>query len=103
MDNKITGWIYSLWSGVFRTYEGYIQASIPHSDQGRFITANRSFQCSIHHGVVFNAVVWLSERDDDLARELLVTNELHNIDKLREKIENHQSKINILKEGPVHG
>ena len=52
-------------------------------------------------GVVYNAMVWLKERDDVLAAGLLVEHESYQIAQLKEKIKNHENKIDILYKGVI--
>lgn len=109
------GYLYSLWSGQLRIYEGSV---IPgrgrRSDYGRaeFILERRflddgtfivyqnkvekTMSCSINPGEVMNAVVWLTERDDKRACDILIEYEKACIATLQEKIDGHKNKIRIL-------
>lgn len=62
---------------------------------------NKRFLCSKEPRVVYNAVVWLPERDDDLARNILIKYEENVIALLQEKIDNHYVKMSILLEDPT--
>jgi len=92
--------LYSLWSGKFRVFEGDIRESGIGGHCGLFGSRIKRFLCSKEPRVVYNAVVWLTERDDNLARSILVKYEENAIALLQEKIENHYTKISILQEDP---
>lgn len=109
------GYLYSLWSGQLRVYEGSVHPGRGRrSDYGRatFILEQRflddgtsivydgrvdkTMMCSINPGEVVNAVVWLIERDDTRARDILIEYEKSCIITLQEKIDAHRNKIRIL-------
>ena len=60
-------------------------------------------QCAKDPEVVYNKILWLPDRDDDKARQILIEYEESQICKLQDKIQNHQAKINTLKEGAIYG
>jgi hypothetical protein len=93
------GYLYSLWSGRFKVYHGRVK---PRSRDGicNFITdEGKLFQCNPEPGMFHNALVWLEDNNETLARELLVDHENRQIAKLQEQIDNHLYKIKVLKSG----
>lgn len=114
MESSLHIFVYSIWSGELRVYEGDMHLIRPswrsqmlgenlEPRVGIFKNAVKRFECSTNPGVVHNKIVWLPERDDDKARQILIAYEETQIAKLQEKIQNHQAKINTLKEGPIYG
>ena len=91
-------YLYSLWSGRLVVHPGHVHKGYLNDDVGRFQSKNKSFGCSIHPGVMYNSVVWLEERNDDRAKDILIEYEETQITALQEKIDNHLHKIKILKE-----
>ena len=95
------GFVYSLWSGRFICKQGkLVQLGVPNDhlayicfDGKRLLVNNNS------PFVVYNAMVWLEERNDTLAASLLIDHERNQIKQLQEKIGNHQNKIDILYKG----
>lgn len=94
-------YLYSMWSGRLKAYEGsvYVYHGAATRPASFVIKNEKRFMCSDKPGEVCNAVVWLAEKDDKLARKILIEYEEKQIAALMEKVENHQSKIFILKEG----
>lgn len=90
-------YLYSLWSGMLKVYEGDIYSS-PWAGQGSFLSDGKRKGCSLEPKKVHNAMVWIPERDDQLARVILIQYEEMEIKKLQDKIENHLNRINILKD-----
>ena len=100
------GFLYSTWSGLFRVYEGRVVMSAYNKNNILFeqeAPARNVIQCAKDPEVVYNKILWLPERDDDKARQILIEYEEFQICKLQDKIQNHQAKINILKEGIING
>lgn len=102
--NVIKGYLYSMWSGKLRVHEGYVEES--KYARGRYhfhVTRGgkpiKRLMCSVEPGVITNATVWLPERDDQKAIDILVQYELEQIEKCKEKIEHHENKIETLKKG----
>lgn len=96
-----TGYVYSMWSGRLIAYKGTAYTSI-HEGMANFYTeSDKKIQCSTEPGTIYNAVIWLTERDDELAKKLLIDYEEKQISKLQEKIDNHRHKIKTIKEGAV--
>lgn len=94
------GFVYSLWSGRFICKQGKLvqlgdledHLAYIYFDGKRLLVNNSPF-------VVYNAMVWLEERNDTLAASLLIDHERNQIKQLQEKIGNHQNKIDILYKG----
>ncbi len=92
------GFLYSVWSGELRVREGKVVIGNPFRETYTFISKDAvSVTCSNHPGEVYNAMVWLEERDDQKAKELLIDYYQNKIDDLKEVIQGHQNKINLLK------
>ena len=87
--------LYSLWSGQLRVYEGDVHERW--RADGTFVTTTRNFACSVEPEIVHNAVVWLPEQNESLAKQILIQYHEKEISKLKEKIDNHLNKILILK------
>ena len=90
---------YSLWSGQLKMHEGKVYK---HPRGGAILESNnprspRLLNCAREEKEIYNAVVWLSEQDDELAKRILIEYEEIQIEKLQEKIDNHRNKIRILK------
>ena len=94
-------YLYSLWSGVFKEYKGSILDVRHHDGIARFASATKHISCATEEGVVYNAIVWLSESNEKLASEILIKYEELQIEKLSEKIDNHTNKIKRIKEGII--
>lgn len=101
MDDLKRGYIYSIWSGILRKYEGTISGTFDGGKTSLFIASNnkKRYLCSIEPEEVYNGMVWLSEENDELAISILVEYEECAIDALKERIDNHRSKINTLLKG----
>jgi hypothetical protein len=93
------GFLYSVWSGQLKVYEGDVYDAEYQTKQGRFYAPSikKGFQCGLQAGEVFNAVVWLAEENKELALQMLISNEELSMAILQEKMDNHINKIRILK------
>lgn len=107
------GYLYSMWNDRFTVYEGRIEGTIVIAvdplteeervirDYARFRSTDpraKSYQCSVYEGVVFNKTVWLSERNDQKAKEIFLQYEESKIKELEDLIESHKKFIEVLKE-----
>jgi hypothetical protein len=96
------GFLYSKWQGRFEVQEGYVMASNYSHWLGRFVIKQghkeKNLQCALESGEVYNAVVWLPERDDEKARQLFIEREASIIEDLKRKIKRHEQAIQTLKE-----
>lgn len=99
---NITGYMYSMWGGKLDSYEGYLMMSA-RPGRARFYkiandTIAGSLMCSNKPGVIVNSVVWLKERDDKKAAELLIQYERTQIEQCKMRIRHHEAKIKMLEE-----
>ena len=88
-------YLYSLWRGELKIHEGEIHRLW--SSDGVCVTNKRNVKCSLEPGAVFNSVLWLPEKDDQRAIEILIAYEENCILLLEEKIVNHRINIGKLK------
>lgn len=96
-------YLYSRWRGRFEVQEGYVRPaaySIGHAIFEIDGTKSKHRQCSTEPGVVCNGAVWLTERDDALARKIFTEYEWKRIAELQEEIQHHLWNIECLKENP---
>lgn len=104
---RTKGYLYSIWRDYLKIYEGeaitleYINENHRRIKPRRvslFVMNNgKKFGCSEEPGVVFNKMVWLTEKNDDIGRDLLIEYERLCIERLKEKIYGHRHTIEILK------
>lgn len=93
-------YLYSRYSGRTEVYQGYIS---PFNRYGARFTYKRAgkdayLQCPFEAGVVRHSVLWLSERDDQKAKELFIEHERNAICELQEKIKRREWNIKLLEE-----
>jgi hypothetical protein len=94
--------IYSPWRDRVAMYEGFVRSIGRRDDSAYFVNRTKRLSCARAAGEVYNSMVWLTERDDDRARKLLITHEEVQIGLIQKRIDNHRAKINTLKEGPIY-
>lgn len=98
-----TAYLYSTWSGNIAIKIGRVveHQGFRNTGTGTFIDENeiKIVSCHLEPGKIYNASVWLPQRDDEKAKEILVKYHENEIKKLKEKIENHINKINIIQGG----
>ena len=99
------GYVYSLWTGRFSCKKATIK-QYPDDSRNRGLSYARfadgtCIEVNISPLLVHNAIVWLEERDDAIAAEILVKYQEQQIAKLQEKILNHKNKIQTLKGGII--
>lgn len=102
---RTRGYLYSIWTGRIIVAEGYAEMILMNRNdvQGRFIVEDiasnkkKRYQCAAAPRLMFNKVIWLEERDDDLAKSLFIKYEEQCIKELEEKIKNHEQNIKTLK------
>jgi len=91
----IEGYVYSMWSGKFLGKPARIvhqdHRSIAVFKDDKYVVVNKM------PGQMYNAIVWLEERDDAVAASLLIEHEMKQIGLLHDKIENHEYRIKLLK------
>lgn len=103
MSNETKGYLYHRWRGRFEVLYGTI---VPlgyggrRKDRARFEyrsgRKDKYVQCWGEPGFIYYGVVWLQERDDELARKLFMEYEKNCIKELEEKIARHQWCIDTL-------
>lgn len=91
-------YLYSRYRGRFDVYEGDLRSS--NYGRGRYYQfifkrngKESCLQCSGESGVVHHSVLWLPERNDQLARDLFIEHERTIIKELQDKIEHHEWNI----------
>jgi len=87
-------YLYSLLNGRFTVHEGRVYE---YHKRGSFKSKTKSLGCAAEEGIVYNSMVWLKERDDARAKEILIAYAESAIVLLQERINNHLSKIELLK------
>jgi len=98
----MNAYLYSLWSGEFKVYEGDVYESIYGDIRGAFKTGLKKFRCSNKPVVVYNSTVWLPNRNDNFAKTILIEHENAEIDKLRKKIDDRLTRVLILENNRVN-
>lgn len=88
-------YLYSMWNGRLVVYQGKVLGSFLNG-QGRFRSSKKAHQCSLYEGELFNSVVWFKEREDQKAKEVLISYEKRMIRNAEIKIIRHQETIKIL-------
>jgi hypothetical protein len=94
------GYVYSLWSGRLKIQEATIN-NYPKDSRNAKLAYARFYnggyvEVNQTPGQMHNAIVWLEERNDEIAIAILIEYERQQISKLQDKIENHEYKIRIL-------
>lgn len=95
--NSKHGYLYSLWAGRLEILEGDVVPDSRNSESAHFYGVKR-LTCSSEPGVVHNSTVWLNEENEVEARRLLRRQFHKNIYELQIRIDNLQSKIELLGE-----
>lgn len=96
------GYLYSRYKGRFEVHYGTITPLNygRRRDYARFEYKNgqkeKRLQCWYKPGVVYYGTVWLSERNDELARKLFLDYEKNCILELEERIDRHHGCIETL-------
>ena len=95
------GYVYSLWTGRFQCRKATIK-QYPDDSRNRGLSYARfadgtCIEVNKSPLLVHNAIVWLEEKDDIIAAAILIEYQEQQISKLKEKIENHKNKIQILR------
>lgn len=100
MNDERKGYLYSLWTGRFLVKEGVIKIHEWDKTTASFMSIDgRRYIVNSEPGVVYNAMIWLEKKTDNLAIELLINYENTRIIQLQGQIENHINKIEIIKNG----
>lgn len=94
------GYLYSMKTGIMKVYEGDIYERLNKKFDNRCIfvvDGRRHNLCNAVAGEMFNGLVWLPEKDDNKAIDILIDNEKLAISKLRDEIEYHEKRIELLR------
>ena len=117
---KGTAYLYSLWkSEKLMCFEGKIEECVndkgysyrlgrnEYSNPYGLFTANEkpvrsrshnSYECSLEEGVVWNNMLWLSQRDDKKAAEIFIKYQEELLEESMKRVKAYQRKIDMLKE-----
>jgi exosome complex RNA-binding protein Rrp4 len=83
-------YIYSINKGEFEKLKGEIHTIVRCGAKlmGRFKNDEKSLNCHIDEGVVFNGCVWFEKENDELAKEKIIEFEYARIEKMKQEIKN---------------
>lgn len=99
--NNLSGYLYQV--SMFKGYpelivtEGYVNPSMYDDAYGEFMTGIIGTSCSATPGEVAYGTVWLTERDDNKGKLLLMEYANERIRELSNRINYYHDMINILK------
>ena len=91
----VNGFLYSIWNGSVKVYKG--EAIVIDEKRGIFKSKSKRFTCHAEPGEIYNAVVWLEERNDEIAIQLLIDYNYQQLDSAYEKVDNYKDKIQMLR------
>lgn len=95
-----TEYLYAMWHDRITIKEGHVDLRNFHGRrEAVFYYGDKIFErnrCHPESGKVLNGRLWLPERNDELARKLLIEYNEQCIEELRVKISKHEEKIRIL-------
>lgn len=95
------GWLYELWNGQFKVRKGVVRKTQWCSKREAIFRYGYPdddwVRCSAEPGKMMQAKLWLPERDDIKARNLLIEYYEGNIEKLERQIEGYRHNIRILR------
>lgn len=97
---KLPAYLYSLWNDQFTVTEGFIYIlSGKRRVHAKFYCEDRPSHVVVDPapGVIRQAKLWLTERDDELAKRKLREYHEQCIEELEKKIAGHEKKLDILK------
>lgn len=96
------GYLYTLWGDTFTVKEGVLIDNHWRSKREMIFQYGKRdgdwTTCSPDPGVVVKAKFWLPERDDVLARKIMLNYHQSCIEDLRKKIASHEAKIKIIQD-----
>lgn len=117
---KEKAYLYSLWkSEKLMCFEGKIEECIndkgysyrlgrnEYSNPYGLFTANKkpvrsrshnSYECSLEEGLIWNNMLWLSQRDDKKAAGIFIEYQEEMLEELMKRVKAYQAKIDMLKE-----
>ena len=94
------GYLYSLKDGKVRCQEGNVYKKAGDYRYNRvriFIREDYSHvKCAVAEGEIYNGYVWLTEKNDRKAINIMLEHERLRISKLKEQINNHEERIEAL-------
>lgn len=90
-------YIYSIWTGRLKVYEGSVYRRYDDESSASFKTKTKRYLCSSQPGTVYNGTLWLPEMNLAEATRILIEHEELRIATLEEQIANHIEKIKLLK------
>jgi len=91
----VNGVLYSIWNGSVKAYEG--EVIVIDEERGIFKSKTKRFTCHAEPGKIYNAVVWLEEKNDERAIQLLIDYNYQQLDSAYEKVDNYKDKIQMLR------
>lgn len=93
--------LYSTWSGVLKVTTGKVLQVKRFESIGTFCSENdeKIVTCHLEPEKIYNAMVWLPERNDEKAINCIMKYHEKEIEKLKNKIENHLNKMVTVKGG----
>lgn len=97
---KHPAYLYSLWNDQFTVTEGFVYIlSGERRAHAKFYCEDRPNHVVIDPapGVIRQAKLWLTERDDERAKRLLREYHEDRVTELKKQIASHEQKLDILK------
>lgn len=92
--------LYSMWSGPVTVDEGKVFRIRDYEKVATFRNKDgKAISCHPEPEKVYNAMIWLPERDDLKAAALLAQYHEKSVEELKKKIESHLTKIALIKGG----
>jgi hypothetical protein len=87
INTETHAFLYSVVRGRFTVQEGYLRNTRWSSERLRFRREGYHTErsCASQEGAIYSGCLWLAERDDNKARELLIAHEKSRIAELKEK------------------
>ena len=98
-ETKVDGFLYFIQNGEITVYKGYITKSL-YGGLSQFCTTGKKKSCNPEPGMVYNSTLWLTKRNDNLARKLFIKYEDACIKELQKVINNRKSVIKSLRISP---
>ena len=94
-----TAFLYTLWGGSLKAYQGEIKPV--NEERSVFRSKTKRFICASESKTIYNAVVWLPVRNDELAIELLIIHNEQQIESLKDRMLHYELKIKTLSDALV--
>ena len=93
-ENKC--YLYSTKTGELKIYEGTIRNYRHNKYKAEFMTGTNLFIVAKAFGVYYNSMLWLPEKDDKAAVDIIMDYEEQKIASLYADIKKHTSKVESL-------